>query len=254
VGTVKLYAYNNGSASAKALAAALGIKRLKHEGKLIRFFNQDILINWGASKFERNIEAHWDNVLNQPQNVAKAVNKLTTLKTFKEAGVVAPDWTEAPVEALEWLHAGFIVVARTVLNGHSGQGIVIMNGAAEFVDAPLYTKYIKKDQEYRIHVFQGEAFFVQRKARKMDVPAEQVNWQVRNLAGGFIYANQNVECPDVYKVEACKAIAALGLDFGAVDLITDKKTQLGYVLEVNTACGLAGTTLDKYVEVFRNFL
>jgi len=249
---VKLYAYNNGSASAKALAAALGIKRLKHEGKIV----EHTVINWGASHIARPI-CEGQRIINHPVGVSKAVNKLTTLKAFKEAGVVAPEFTEAFVEAWKWVAEGFTVVARTVLNGHSGQGIVLLDGNTnpeDFPEAPLYTKYIKKDQEYRIHVFQGEAFFVQRKARKMDVPAEQVNWQVRNLAGGFIYANQNVECPDVYKVEACKAIAALGLDFGAVDLITDKKTQLGYVLEVNTACGLAGTTLDKYVEVFRNFL
>jgi glutathione synthase/RimK-type ligase-like ATP-grasp enzyme len=122
----------------------------------------------------------------------------------------------------------------------------------QLVDAPLYTRYIKKKEEYRIHVFQGDAFFVQRKARKKEVPDDQVNWKVRNLAGGFIFANQNVEVDDVARNEACNAVAALALDFGAVDIIrgTDGKY---YVLEVNTACGLEGTTLEKYVEKFQQF-
>lgn len=248
---MKLYAYKNGSASAKALATALGIKRIRHEGKKIR---TDYLINWGASAFTREIYVgQQEGVFNYPECVANACNKLTSFRLFKEAGAVAPEFTEAPEEAAKWLAEGFDVVARTVLNGHSGEGIEIhkYNDEGGVPDAPLYTKYVKKDQEYRLHVFQGEVFFVQRKARKLDVPDEEVNWKVRNLDGGFIYANKDVEVPDAYKQEAIKAVAALGLDFGACDLITEKNTGNPFVLEVNTACGLAGTTLDKYVEQFR---
>jgi D-alanine-D-alanine ligase-like ATP-grasp enzyme len=44
------------------------------------------------------------------------------------------------------------------------------------------------------------------------------------------------------------------LDFGAVDVIWNEKEDKYYVLEVNTACGLEGTTLDKYVEQFRRYV
>ena len=43
------------------------------------------------------------------------------------------------------------------------------------------------------------------------------------------------------------AIKVLGLDFGAVDIIYNKQEDKWYVLEVNTAPGIYGTTLDKYV-------
>lgn len=244
---MKLFAYNQGSQSAKALAQALGIKRLKHEGKLLVLKGDDFVINWGASNIDRAMDA---NILNHPYDVAKACNKLTSFRLFKEAGVVTPEWTEEHEDACHWLRE-HSVVARTVLNGHSGEGIVICDKTKVLPVAPLYTKYVKKAEEYRLHVFQGEVFFVQRKARKHDVPDDQVNWKVRNLDGGFIYANKDVEVPEEYKSEAVKAIAALGLDFGAVDLITEKASGKAYVLEVNTACGLAGTTLDKYVEVFK---
>lgn len=242
---MKLFAYKPGSVSAKALAQALGIKRLKHEGRAIN----GTVINWGSSNVTR--EVHGD-IINRPLCVANACNKLTSFRLFKEAGVTTPKWTEDAVEAETWVNHGFTVVARTILNGHSGQGIEIVTKDDVCPKAPLYTQYIKKDQEYRLHVFQGEVFFVQRKARKLDVPDDQVNWKVRNLDGGFIYANKDVEVPDEYRQLACKAIAALGLDFGAVDLITEKNTGKPYVLECNCAPGLAGLTLEKYKEVFEN--
>lgn len=76
---------------------------------------------------------------------------------------------------------------------------------------------------------------------------------MRNHANGFIFAHEGVDIPDDVKELAVGAVAALDLDFGAVDLI---QTKMGkwYVLEVNTACGLAGTTLKKYAEQFRNLL
>ena len=248
---MKLYAYKNGSASAKALAGALGIKILLHEGKPIR--NQTI-INWGSSNIVRPFDGNL-RILNKDYAVAKASNKLTTFKLFKEHGVACPEWTESREEAVKWFEEGKVVVARKILNGHSGEGIEIVSAADEHDDvpnAPLYTKYVKKDQEYRIHVFQGEILFQQRKARKIEVPDEEVNWQVRNLAGGFIFANDGIEASDAVKDQAKSAVDALGLDFGAVDVITNKRGE-AFVLEVNTACGLQGKTLDAYVNKFRQF-
>ena len=245
---MKLYAYNNGSKSAKALADALGIKILKHEGKPIRF--KGPLINWGNSK---NIVRHVEcgGCLNPPDAVRNAVNKLQAFKLM-DGKVSIPPWTEDPKEALKWLAAESTVVVRHKLNGHSAEGLEIVTYPNDILpeNAPLYTKYIKKNAEYRVHVFRDKVFFVQRKARKLDVPDDQVNWQVRNLKGGFIYANQDVEVSEKVKEQAKAAIMALGLDFGAVDIIETKKGEC-YVLEVNTACGLEGTTLAKYAEQFK---
>lgn len=246
---MKLYPYNQGSESAKALANALGIKRLKREGAPIQV--KGGLINWGCSAFVRNI-AH-DGVFNSPDCVKIAANKLQSFKAL-DGRVSIPQWTESLEEAKKWLAEGAEVVVRQKLNGHSGEGIIIASKPEDLVQAPLYTKYVPKQEEYRIHVFRDKAFFVQRKARKNEVPKEEVNWKVRNLKGGFIYANQDVVADDRAKAEAVAAIAALGLDFGAVDIIWNQRQNKFYVLEVNTACGLAGTTLEKYVEVFKEFV
>jgi glutathione synthase/RimK-type ligase-like ATP-grasp enzyme len=248
---MKIYPYKQGSKSAAALAAALNVKQLKHEGKPIKV--KGVLINWGASVIVPRVVLDGGvQVLNVPGAIAKASNKLASFKALTEAKVSVPEWTESKDVAKAAIEAGFAVVCRTKLNGHSGDGIVIAETLDQLVDAPLYTNYIKKKEEYRIHVFQGEAFFVQRKARKMEVPDEQVNWKVRNLAGGFIFANKDVEVADDARVQSIAAVGALSLDFGAVDVILGSDGKF-YVLEINTACGLEGTTLEKYVQQFQKF-
>ncbi|MNY63636.1 hypothetical protein D3C86_2006230 [compost metagenome] len=50
------------------------------------------------------------------------------------------------------------------------------------------------------------------------------------------------------------AVNAIGLTFGAVDVIWNEYRHQAYVLEVNTAPGLTGTTLEKYAEAFRGLM
>lgn len=235
-----------GSASAKALAEALGVKRIKPEGRNLHV--RGSVLNWGCSGFNREL-TYEDDLLNHPDAVAKAVNKLETFKAL-DGHVSIPEWTTTPVKAFNWVDEGIVVVARTKLTGHSGEGIILCEQGM-YPDAPLYTKYIKKRQEYRLHVFRDKVFFTQRKARNKDVPDDQVNWQIRNHANGFIFAhNEGVNCGPQAEQYAIDAVRILGLDFGAVDIIKGVDDRW-YVLEVNTACGLEGTTLGKYVEVFQ---
>ncbi len=247
---VILFPYKAGSASCKSLAETLGIKRVKAEGSRWKGRGGDILINWGSTKADVVERAGEAKILNHPNVIRVSVDKLKSFNALKAGEVKIPKFTTDKAEALEILRAGNKVVCRTVLNGHSGQGIVIAEAEDQLVDAPLYVQYIPKKTEYRVHVMNGECFFIQRKARKLDVPDAEVNWKVRNLEGGFIYANQDVEAPDEVKVQAKKAITALGMDFGAVDIIVTNREAV-YVLEINSACGLAGTTLEKYSEAFR---
>lgn len=247
---MKLYPYNEASESAKALAKALGIKRIKHEGKPLNI-PKELVINWGCSAMGRAVIPK--QILNVPANVAVAVNKLQSFNALKGQCTI-PDFTEDVVEAGKWLAEGFTIVERHKLTGHSGEGVRIVELGQELQAAPLYVKYIPKKDEFRVHVFRDRAFFIQQKKRKQDIPDEQVNWKVRNHANGFIYANQDIALPQEALDQAIAGVKALGLDFGAVDMIYNAKKDRYYVLEVNTACGLSGTTLDKYVEVFKEFV
>ncbi|MNL18562.1 hypothetical protein D3C87_1397120 [compost metagenome] len=96
---------------------------------------------------------------------------------------------------------------------------------------------------------------IQRKARRKDVADDAINWKIRNHGNGFIFARNEdgITPPDVL-VQAVNAVKALGLDFGAVDVIFNDKEQKAYVLEVNTAPGLAGETLQGYVKRFAQYV
>jgi glutathione synthase/RimK-type ligase-like ATP-grasp enzyme len=157
------------------------------------------------------------------------------------------------------------IVARKVLTGHSGAGIVYCEVGGELPNAPLYVEYVKKKDEYRVHYIRTPigmakpdaqfATFVQRKVRVRD--NADPNWTVRNLAGGFAYANDpsNVgDVPSDVLEQSRKAFVASGLDFGAVDVIWNDKQGQAYVLEINTAPGLQGRTVQFYADNLRKLV
>lgn len=252
---MKIYPYKQGSKSARLLADALGCKILRREGKVLDA-SEHTLINWGSSQIKREIL--YKEILNEPGAVRNAANKLISFREFEHAKVKTPLWTEDKEEACLIADLGGVVFCRTKLTGHSGEGIVIAKNREEVVDAPLYTKYVKPVQEYRIHVGldnykdEHEVIFVQRKARNKDVPDDKVNWKIRNHANGFIFAHKDVEVAQEGRKQAIKAVRWLGLHFGAVDILELPDGSFS-VLEVNTACGIEGTTLEKYTELFRSY-
>ena len=249
---IRVLPYKQGSRSAKALADALGGKVLKLEGSKYIRKQDDVVINWGNS----NAPARLGVVLNMPAFVELASNKLTFFQTVP-ADVIPPFWTTIEDIPNDVFEKDGMVVCRTILSGHSGAGIVLADARASLVNARLYVKYIKKQDEYRIHLGKHPQGFtsvisLQRKARRADV--DNPNWQLRNHQNGFVYVRNNVFPPDDVRAVAFKAFDATGLDFGAVDVIWNEHQQKAYVLEVNTAPGMEGQTIEDYAHFFRSFV
>lgn len=240
--------YRAGSRSATALSRALGGMCLKVDGT--SRFNprwDDVIINWGNTDQNLYLDANYNGV-----NLRTASNKLEFFRILQETGnaEIAPRfWTnqaDIPDDA-------FPIVCRTVLAGHSGVGIVMADNRDALVPAPLYVEYIKKQDEYRVHVGRrnGESIIiaVQQKRRRAD--HENPNWQIRNHENGFIYARENVNPPASVIDVARRALMATNLDFGAVDVIYNARQERAYVLEINTAPGLEGQTVNDYANFFR---
>lgn len=245
--SIKLLPYKAGSQSAKALAEALGIKRLKLNNSKWMGKAGDTVINWGNSG-NVPLAVGKGTILNNPKFVGTAANKLKTQRALDGSKYCLPYMTDINKAKVAIVH-GETIVCRTKLTGNSGDGIVIAETVDQLVDAPLYTVYKKKTQEYRVHVFDGKVISVQRKARKRDVEDDKVNWKVRNLDGGFIFARTGFDVPLSVVNSALGAMKDLRLDFGAVDVGYHKDVGT-YVYEVNTACGLDGSNLVDYVEAF----
>lgn len=237
-----LFPYRTCSEGAKLLRNQLKCKFLKRRTSAP--YPRKRVINWGSSRYPlRNSFSRCLGWWNNPLSVLNASNKLATFFLLKNR-VNIPEFTTESSEALEWLPTP--IVCRQKLRGHSGQGIVIAEKEEEVVEAPLYTKYIKKTRECRIHVFCGKIILVQEKKRKKDVPDNEVNWRIRNNGNGFVFAKFVKPIhPDGLR-QALMAIKALNLDFGAVDIIYNKAEDKWYVLEINTAPGLSPETAKIY--------
>lgn len=240
---MRILPYKFGSRSAKALATALNTKRVRHDGEFRNNYVHPI-INWGSNRLPDFPVYRW---INNPRSVYVAANKLMTFEYLSRADVSVPLW-ETNRGMVQW--EGDTVV-RHCLNGHSGRGVEIVKAGSELPLAPLYVQYIKKQDEYRYHVFNGEVIDIQQKRKRREVENDDVDYQVRNAGRGWVYCREDINPDDSLYTLAIDAVTALGLDFGAVDIIWNNHQQQGYVLEVNTACGLEGTTVDKYAEAIR---
>ena len=151
-----------GSASGRALANELGIVRLRRQGSNWRYRDGRGVINWGVPTRPDNIPEECP-VLNSFEAVNLAANKIKAFEALENTVSIPAFFTDKE-EAIEYmLDNECSIVCRTVLRGNSGEGIVIADRVDEVVDAPLYTAYIKKTREYRVHIFQGIILDVQRK-------------------------------------------------------------------------------------------
>lgn len=231
------------SNGAKELGKQPGFRRAKQGGAIL---STDTVINWGSS----TLAFKHSKLLNKPYNVGLAANKLKAFVQMAVMGVVdCVDWTDDKPVAQAWLNAGSTIVTRTKLTGHSGDGIIIVEPGEEIPAALLYTRYVNKDKEFRVHVVLGTAVDTQRKIR--DPNRNVVTWKVRSHENGFIYVRENIAADPSRDALAVATVAALGLDFGAVDIIQDKKGNY-YLLEVNTAPGITGQTVLNYAKAFQN--
>jgi glutathione synthase/RimK-type ligase-like ATP-grasp enzyme len=251
---LKVLPYKVASESAKTLANGLGVKRLRLKGSKANFGRSSVTINWGNTDNGHDCYTGEGTVLNQPSAVKFAVNKATFLQGLSDESYIPRSTTEKK-EARDMFAFCKKIVVREVLTGSAGKGITILDAVNfEHYDhskAKLYVEYIPKKYEYRIHVVDGKVIDRRRKARKKDVSDEDVNWQVRNLENGFIYAiDPDFDFPKEADKVAIDCVAKAGLDFGAVDIVHNT-TRGCSVLEINCAPGLEGTTVESYVKAFQ---
>lgn len=235
-----LYSYNKYSESAKALSKTLNIPFIT---KLVPGLS---VINWGSSEYFLG----QFKMLNNPSNVRKAVDKLETFSRLRSLNIPTVDFTLTSEQAREWINKGNTVYCRTKVKSSSGDGIVL---ASELNQMPegcrLFTKAVVNPKEYRVHVVNNNIIDITQKKRRLEEDASQ--W-IRNYDNGWVYTRDGIQVPRSVKVWSKLAVTKLGLDFGAVDILY--KDGLCYVLEVNTAPGIEGTTLVKYAEAFKNLM
>jgi len=207
------------------------------------------LIRWGSQ-----VSCSVEQQLNSLSGIANATDKLHALEILHNAGVPTPRWRLTAAQAAQELNFPILGRSRDHTRGRDievFQRSIGLNTTGHTRD--FFVEFVPKVREFRIHVFCGQPILSQIKVVNNERLAARrpVIWNHRN---GYIYRNMRSSLPSLDRRScAIMAVQALGLDFGAVDLIVGPDDST-YVLEVNTGPGLAYTSAVAYAEAMAGVL
>lgn len=177
------------------------------------------------------------------------LNAIKQLTAMMEADLRVPVWTTNLEIAMEWAKQGLGVFGRRL---HHSQGTDIQlpykhntrTFRRKWLESEWWVPVLPVIDEWRLHVWDGKIIA---RAKKGQVRPPTRVAAVRNVRNGW--AMIHTEAPtDEMRSVAKAAVAAVGYDFGAVDLATLPDNEL-VVFEVNSAPGLQNPyTIGAYVK------
>ena len=223
------------SYSGRSKPSALTIAENLEDVVLFRNSEQPVDVNWGRYRANSQLNA----------DIRNTTNKRVMRELFKEHGVPMPK-----LLALDdrW---SFPVVGRP--DQHSKKrGFWLCNNMDDVLKAEAGTRrkkaathfmeFVEHDREYRVHIFKGRSIRISRKEF-----TEDGSNQYTTAKPGDIKLRRVREA-------AKAAVSAVGLDFGAVDILArgDNNEEV-FVLEVNAAPGLGGSMPRLYANIFQKW-
>lgn len=184
-----------------------------------------------------------------------SVDKLTQYKWFVEQNIPALEFTVDKHLAMQWVADGNTVFGRKYLNASCGKGIVVFDkeNVLEMQGFPVFTKYKKKKREFRVHVFKDEVVNVTEKKRRKEFDGER-DTKIRNLANGYVFVQTVANEPPGLRELALSAAKVSGSDFRGVDIGYNEKKDELFVIEVNSAPGIQGTNVEKYLDAMVKYV
>lgn len=267
---LKILSWDKTSLSSRTISRyQSGKNRISPNSTTFRPKIGQLLVNWGfRGSFGFQIPEGVE-VLNNPQNVVNASDKRRCLRILTDAEVPTLSYALNRADAIRLFEDTDKVYCRTRISSHSGRGIVIANNPEELVDAQLYTANFVNDTEFRVHVFKGRVTDITQKKsmsserrERMGIVRTDRREEVRNLKSGWsfvrsemnLYDNDGDARNEIYDI-SLEAMEALGLDFGAIDLLMNSETGECRVVEANTACGMkvSTTTHYRYIQNFMEY-
>lgn len=188
--------------------------------------------------------------LSKPIKYGQGVDKLTQYRWFEQKGIPSLEFTTEKEKVQEWIDADKVVFGRKFLNSSCGKGIIILdqqNAWDGAPDCPVYTLYKKKKREFRAHIYKDTVVAVTEKKRRKDWDGVQ-DTKIRNLANGYVFC-QEVDNLPAGLLDLAKAAAQISPSFfRGVDIGYNEKENQLFVIEVNSAPGIQGSNIGKYVE------
>lgn len=224
--------------------SALNIAAEDDNITLVRGSSEPVLINWG--RYKANSELNPD--------ISNVTNKRKMRELFKEHGVPMPRL----VGTYDMMHPitngvsyPYPVVGRP--DRHTkGRGFWkcrnweevkrAMMGTRKKKAATHFMEFVDAEREYRVHVFKGKSIRISEKVFTDSTKKEYTTGKPGDIKLKTVR-------------EAAKAaVAAVGLDFGAVDILArGSNNEHVWVTEVNAAPGCGGSVPKLYADVFRRY-
>jgi hypothetical protein len=234
------------SDGARALVEALGAKRLRRfdgrdfwQGKeRLKIKEGDSLICWGSSFPEI------DGV--KVLNSAPSLDPYTEINHLIESGI-------RTVEVVK--HKSHIAFSSSHNEQDWLRRLSKRSSGSDLLNPPpedVTDYWVKREQivkEYRIHVFLSRTIKSGVKAKRS---ADAHPW-IRTFDAGWYVNYDNFQSTSALKSLARKAVAALNLDFGAVDIGETANGNL-VVFGVNRSPAMGENTLAKYTEKIKGWM
>ena len=218
------------------------------------------LIRWGESNSEYEQQLNnTTHVLNGAPAISLAANKLRALEALQSADIRIPFFTTDKEIAIDHMADNEVEMIGRTSSHQGGSGFTLCRNAYNIGRDNTSSHWMEKidiQEEYRVHVFRGEVIGISKKTDQ-DVEDRITNRDARNHENGWRFVLLDIEqAQPRLKQIAIDAVAALGLDFGAVDIVLSTRPRRYYVLEVNTAACLeeGSTILANYITKFREWL
>jgi len=193
-------------------------------------FDNSVIIRWGTRE---NIKANNSIIYNKAGAIANATDKLVSRQLFIKKGVNTPRLLNQVDD-----YVNGIIIARPLIHS-KGKNFVVLNNRQELENhwraGWYYSEFIDKVREFRVHVGHSKVLALMEKHNPKN---GNIAWnRAVNSSEPFTRITQSQS--DEQKLlpvlqEAIKAVNALGLDMGGVDVILDS-SGIAYILEVNTA-------------------
>lgn len=163
--------------------------------------------------------------------------------------VPALPFTTSGEQVSNWLKEGKTVFARTLTRASEGKGIVVCEPDVQSIPfAKVYTQYRKKKKEFRVHVYKDQVVQVLEKRKRKDFNEENRDTRIRNTANGYVFCSDGVVEPVGIRELALAASKVTSSDFRGVDIGYNEKLNELFVIEVNSAPGIQGTNVDRYIQ------
>lgn len=216
------------------------------------------VLNWGRTASPEEHRYDLSRTINRPAAVGATSNKTRMRETFIVNGVPSPRMYDvAGAETI--VSEDCPLIGRTASHTRSN-GLWVCRSRVEVAAASIgrnpathFLQVISSPnlREYRVHVVGDKCIKISEKVLGVEGPNNCVGGvPIRSCDRGWVYRVPETRRRRELRAAAKQAVAALGLDLGAVDVLQDHVSKQTWVLEVNAAPGMddESTTMRRYIQ------